>query len=75
MADEHASPRPGAGAEGGPPPELQLGDDKAERGFVAWYRSLPDDPSIVRFFDRKVGEGGGWGRRQLVLHVRTNPYS
>ncbi|KAK9813003.1 hypothetical protein WJX72_007194 [[Myrmecia] bisecta] len=33
-------------------PELVL-DDKTQRGFVNWFNSLSQDPSIVRFFDRK----------------------
>ncbi|KAL3140673.1 hypothetical protein ABBQ32_005238 [Trebouxia sp. C0010 RCD-2024] len=33
-------------------PDLVL-DDKAQYGFVQWFQGLPQDKSIVRFFDRK----------------------
>eukprot|EP00884_Botryococcus_braunii_P018504 jgi/Botrbrau1/5337/Bobra.0346s0011.1 len=33
-------------------PQLVL-DEKTDRGFVNWFKALPKDPSVVRFFDRK----------------------
>mmetsp|Transcript_2038 Transcript_2038/g.4816 ORF Transcript_2038/g.4816 Transcript_2038/m.4816 type:complete len:932 (-) Transcript_2038:357-3152(-) len=33
-------------------PKLVL-DDKTTVGFVRWYQSLPQNPTVIRFFDRK----------------------
>eukprot|EP00798_Chlamydomonas_sp_ICE-L_P022048 gene22048-29112_t len=33
-------------------PDFQL-DERTEKGFVQWYKALPQDAQLVRFFDRK----------------------
>ncbi|GAU19052.1 hypothetical protein TSUD_193890 [Trifolium subterraneum] len=34
-------------------PELKL-DSKQTQGFLSFFKTLPDDPRAIRFFDRRA---------------------
>eukprot|EP00803_Ostreobium_quekettii_P007490 evm.model.scf_227.6 EVM.evm.TU.scf_227.6 scf_227:67170-78839(-) len=35
-------------------PDLEL-DDKTQSGFITWFKNLPEDPRVIRIFDRSKG--------------------